>query len=243
METAPVSPILTDEFLTNATAVITRLREEEPIHFIPGPDCWFATRYDDVRRLFTDPNFSADRRLWEKYEPPPAGSFRAWTEDHGLGSSDEPQTRLRRLVSSALTPRAVRRMEDQVRDVVEQFAAPLRERTGVIDMIAEYTNPIPNAVISRITGIPPKGGDEIRFRQLAQDVIRGFFTFASEEIRQRSDQASEEMADWVRTMAEERRRSPREESRVRPGPRVRHRRPHDERRGRVDDLHPGHRRE
>ena len=44
-------------------------------------------------------------------------------------------------------------MEDQVRDVVEQFAAPLRERTGVIDMIAEYTNPIPNAVISRITGI------------------------------------------------------------------------------------------
>jgi cytochrome P450 len=50
-------------------------------------------------------------------------------------------------------------------------------------------------VISRITGIPPYPGEEERFRQLAQDVIRQFFPMADEENKRRGERAMDELAD------------------------------------------------
>lgn len=206
------SPVLTREFITETCSVIDELRRDDPVHWVPGLDFWLVTRHDDVRRLFTDPSCTPDARAWERYQAPRPGSWRAAIEENGLMSAPpEEHARLRRLVSAALTPRAVKRMESQVREVVEQFAAPLRGRTGVVDLIDAYTNPIPNAVISRITGIPAKGDDDRRFRELAQKTIRGFPSFAPEEIKREADDAADEMADWVGQMAEERRRHPRED--------------------------------
>ena len=62
-------------------------------------------------------------------------------------------------------------------------------------------------MISRITGIPAPGDDELRFRELAQDTIRGFFSFSDEDAKKRGDDAFMEIADWVRAMAKERRDS------------------------------------
>jgi cytochrome P450 len=70
-----------------------------------------------------------------------------------------------------------------------------------------FTNPIPNAVISRITGILPAGDDERRFRELAQLAIRGFFSFSDEATKQAGEQASLEIATWVRELAKTRRDS------------------------------------
>jgi cytochrome P450 len=110
-----------------------------------------------------------------------------------------------------LAPRAVARMDEQVLDVVGQFAAPLRGRTGVVDLMAEFTDPVPNATISRITGVPAKGGEEVRFRELAQATIRGFFAFSDAEAKRHGENAFMELAEWVRKLADERRHSPRED--------------------------------
>jgi cytochrome P450 len=129
-----------------------------------------------------------------------------WVEDNGFFSMPpEEHTRLRKLFSAALTPRAVKRYEAQVRETVERFAAPLREARGVVDLMESFCNPIPNAVISRITGIPPAGDDERRFRELAQATIRGFFSFSDEATKQAGDDAFVEIADWVRRLAKQRR--------------------------------------
>jgi len=98
-----------------------------------------------------------------------------------------------------------------VRAVIEQYAAPLRGRRGVVDLVAGFTGPIPNTVISRITGIPPKGGEEQRFRELAQAVISGISPFLSDEERKKANDAILEMCDHVRQMATERRNSPRDD--------------------------------
>jgi cytochrome P450 enzyme len=206
------SPVLSEEFVLEPHAVIARLRSEDPVHFVPGFGFWMVTRYDDVRRLFTDPNVTNDPRVYEHYVAPPEGTFMRWVSDHGLFSlPPEEHARVRRLVSAAFTPRAIARMDAQVAEVVEQFATPLRGRTGVVDMMAEYTDPIPNAVISRVTGIAAKSGEEVRFRQLAQATIRGFFSFADPEVKQRGGEAFLEIAEWVRRLADERRRTPRED--------------------------------
>jgi cytochrome P450 len=206
------SPVLSEEFVLTPHAVIARLRAEDPVHFVPTLGFWMVTRYDDVRRLFTDPNVTNDPRVYEHYVAPPEGTFMRWASDHGLFSlPPDEHARVRRLVSAAFTPRAIARMDSQVAEVVEQFASPLHGRTGVVDLMSEYTDPIPNAVISRVTGIAAKSGEEVRFRQLAQETIRGFFSFADPEAKQRGGEAFMEIAESVRRLADERRRAPRDD--------------------------------
>jgi cytochrome P450 len=207
-------PIRSDLFLALLDAkdpapLVDRLREEDPVHWVPSLDFWFVTRHDDVKRLFNDPeNATQDRVAWEHFRPSPEGSKMRWFEDNNFArQGPEAHARFRRLFNGALTPRAVRRMDTQIRDVVERFAAPLRNRPGeVLDLMGEFSSPIPNAVISRVTGVPP-GADEVRFRELAQELIRGFFPFAAPEAKTTAEGALREMAAWVRQMAAERRRT------------------------------------
>ena len=204
---APASPLLDPAFQEDPHPTIHRLRREDPVHWTPL-GFWLVTRHDDVKRLFHDPEYvSADRRVWEHHKPQPEGTFMRWVEENGFFSMPpEEHARLRKLFSAALTPRAVKRYEAQVREVVERHAAPLRGQTGVIELMESFCNPIPNAVISRITGIPP-GDDEVRFRVLAQATIRGFFSFSDDESRRTGEAAFLEIGDWVRAMARERRAS------------------------------------
>jgi cytochrome P450 len=206
---APASPFLDPAFMDDPYPALAKLRAEDPVHFVATLGFWFILRHDDVKRLFNDPeNATPDRRYWEHFRPRPAGTFMRWVEDNGFFSLPaEEHTRLRKLFSAALTPRAVKRYEAQVRETVERFAAPLREARGVVDLMETFCNPIPNAVISRITGIPPAGDDERRFRELAQMTIRGFFSFSDETTKKAGDDAFAEIAAWVRQLATERRDS------------------------------------
>src|SRR5262245_64317423 len=108
---APASPMLTEEFMLEPYKVIARLRQEDPVHFVPGIGFWFVTRYDDVRNLFTDPNVTNDPRAYEFYVAPPEGSYMAKNEGKGLFSlPPEEHARVRRLVSAWLTGRGNARM-------------------------------------------------------------------------------------------------------------------------------------
>ena len=202
-------PYLSEEFIVDPATVIQRMREEDPVHLIPGIDAWMVTRWKDVRELFTHPSTTNDRRIYARYQPPPEGSTQRWVADNGLFAVEpDRHARMRKLVSAALTPRAVKRMERQVREVVEQFAVHLRGRTGVVDVMAEFTEPIPNTVIGRISGIPQKGDDEHRWRQLGRDSVRGISPFLTPEERQRSGRAMSEICDWGREIVVARRRQP-----------------------------------
>jgi len=203
-----------DLFLESLTAAdpITlthRLRAESPVHWVSELGFWVVTRHDDVKWLLNDPEYgSRDRSVWEHFEPREEGTWLRWFDDNNFARQDPvAHAKFRRRFISALTPRAVRRMDGQIRDVVERFAAPLRGRSGeVVDLVQEFTNPIPNTVISRVTGVPA-GDDEIRFRELAQGLIRGFFPFSPPETMAIAEKCLGEMAEWVRRMAAARRDS------------------------------------
>ncbi|MGE4607733.1 MAG: cytochrome P450, partial [Myxococcota bacterium] len=75
-------------------------------------------------------------------------------------------------------------------------------------LLGEFTNIVPNTVISRLTGIPPAGDDEVRFRQLAQSVIAGFLPFTPPDVKQKANDSFIELSDWVREMCGKRRARP-----------------------------------
>jgi cytochrome P450 len=98
-----------------------------------------------------------------------------------------------------------------MREVVDLFAAPLRARRDVVDLLGEFASPIPGTVISRITGVPAKAADEERFRELARKTVRSVNPILSDEKRRRTEQASREMYAYVRGLTFERLMEPRED--------------------------------
>jgi cytochrome P450 len=207
------SPFLEPGFPEDPHPAIDRLRVEDPVHYIEGLGVWAVTRFDDVRELFGDSErVTARRSAASGYVPPPEGSFQRWFDENGLPAmAPMAHAHAHQLASQTFTPRAVARMETQAHEVVMRIAAPLQGRRGVVDLVGEFTNRIPNAVISRITGVPPAADDEARFGALARDTVRGFFPFAGEEARAATERAGSALADWVREMAAERLRRPQDD--------------------------------
>jgi cytochrome P450 len=207
-----IDPFFSDEMRTDQPGVVARMREEDPVHYIETLDSWMVTRYDLIHRLFTDENVTNDPNAYQHARQPPPGSVAERTQGLSLFSAPPDQhARMRHLVSRALTPRAVARMESQVVDVIDQCAAPIRGRTGVVDLYHDFFEPIPNTVVSRITGVPAKGDDERRFRELGRSTLALINPFLSDEELAVSYAALDELREWVREMAIERRRSPRED--------------------------------
>jgi cytochrome P450 len=206
-----ISPLLTEPS-REAAPVIARLREQDPVHWISGLDAWFVTRHADVRMLFADPRVSADPRHFERYvAPTEPGAARWLAEPPFLSATPGAPSRGRRLVSAALTPRAVARLDDSVRDVVEHFAARLRKRRGVVDLVEEFTTPIPGTVIGRILGVPPKGEDEARFHALSRKMVRSVNPILTDKKRRHSEQATAELCEYLLGLVHARLAHPRED--------------------------------
>lgn len=197
---APVSiSFASPEVRSNPYPLLHRLREEDPVHWVAEMGFWLLTRYDDVRATFIDPRVTGDRRAWEHYVPPAEGTFFRWIDDRGMMAvSAKEHLRQRRMLNTGFTPRGIARMNRQIREVVERHARPLHGRKGIVDVMAEFTTPIPIAVVSRITGVAAPGDAEERFSRLGQETIQGFFNFVSEEIQQKANRAYTELSGWVR---------------------------------------------
>src|SRR5262249_26213808 len=190
---------------TDPVPMIARLREHDPVCWIEPLDAWIVTRHEDVRSLFSDSRVTTDPRVYQRYRE--LGDPRAayWLSEMPFRSTHaNGESFGRRLVSAALTPRAVARLEFCVRDVVEQFAAPLRGRTDRVDLIGEFTVPVTTTAIGRILGVPPKDEGESYFRRLAVQATAMIRPFLSERKRQRAECAAGEMAEYISGLVAER---------------------------------------
>ena len=157
VETPVGEPSIISGCVSDPARVVAHLLEHDPVCWLPGLDAWLVTRHEDVRLLHSEPRITADPRIYERYRAPTDPRVTRWVSEMPFRSTtSNGQSSGRRLVSAALTPRAVARMETCVRDVIEQIVAPLRGRTDVVDLIEEFAVPVSTTAIGRILGIPPK---------------------------------------------------------------------------------------
>jgi cytochrome P450 len=204
----PASPLLV-EASRDSAAIIAQVREQDPVHWIPGIDAWFVSRHEDVRRLFADPRVSADPRHFERYvAPTQPGAARWLAEPPFIAAKPGLPSQARQLSAPALTARAVASLEGQIWTVVEQRAALLRKRSGVVDLVAEFTAPIPGTVIGRLLGVPPKSEDEARFHKLSRNMVRSVNPILTEKKRLKTERATAELCEYLLELVEERRAQP-----------------------------------
>jgi len=192
--------------------LIAQLREQSPVCWLGGLDAWLLTRHEDVRLSFSDPRLTADPRAYDRYEAPSDPRAARWISEMPFRSTTLEGASLgRRLVSSALTPRAVSRLTACTHDVVERFATPLRQRRDVVDLMGEFSIPVSATGIGRILGVPPKDEDEVRFRELALQATATIRPFLSEGKRRRTEEAAAELGEYVLALVAERRAAPRDD--------------------------------
>lgn len=126
-----------------------------PILLSRGPSKkWMITCYRDATEALTSPDLSADR---SNAALPPSHQRPAEPAKIGrnlLGLDPPTHTRLRRLASVMLAPRAVQRWAPAIsricHDLIDEFAPQ-----GRADLVEDYALRVPVAVIHEVMGVPP----------------------------------------------------------------------------------------
>ncbi len=206
---APADPA----FIADPYPAFARLRADKPVIFDSATNQWLIARFADVNALLRD------RRLGRSYvhvathedfgrTPPPAWQvpFEASQRLQLIDMEPPDHTRLRRLVSTAFTPRTVEGLRPRVTELVDGLVSSALER-GAFDLLADLIEQLPVAVIAELLGIPP--ADRRRLRPWSADMTLMFELTRSEADERRAVQATVEFSDYLRALIRERNARPR----------------------------------
>src|SRR5438094_1039085 len=133
---------------------LARLRALDPVNEMPV-GIWRLTRYADVNRLLHD--VPAGVRTTDGVLP---GVDESLTGQRLFMLQQDPptHTRLRRLVSSAFTPRAIAALRPNIQRIVDGCLDQVAAR-GAMDVIADLALPVPATVICEMLGVPVEDRD------------------------------------------------------------------------------------
>ncbi|WP_188196575.1 cytochrome P450 [Nonomuraea sp. SYSU D8015] len=139
-----------------------------------------VTGYRDCETLLRDPRLSAERDRFfnadgsaDPYPPDAPSSVR---QPWFLSLDPPDHTRLRRLVSSAFTARAVARMEGSVVRLVDEYLDRAAEQ-GTFDVLSGLAYPLPVTVICHMLGVPR--ADERLFHRWSAQLTRRLDGFSN----------------------------------------------------------------
>ena len=151
----------------------TRLRREAPVFWYEEGEIWGISKCEDAKFVLSRPElFSSEYGLiFTQSKPYDHGSacplsemprraelrrqaFLQLAGTESIVGSDPPRhTRLRRLVSSAFSPRLVSQLEATIRDLAREAIERI-EPDMTTDIVDVLTRPIPLLVIARMLGVP-----------------------------------------------------------------------------------------
>src|SRR5436853_4356363 len=151
-----------------------RMRTVSPVLHVPSFDLWMILDYEGVRRALTDLTaFSSDLS-----HVPGQGNPGEWF----LFFDPPRHTRLRALISKAFTPRVVADLEPRIRALSRQLLDEALGH-GEVDIVAEFSGPLPMRVIAELLGIPAE--DWPRYRRWSDGILAIANTFARGEAADR----------------------------------------------------------
>ena len=148
-----------EDFFNGAYETYRRLRDEAPIYYNAKWDFWALSRYDDVATA------NKDHETFSSAKGATLDMVKAHRDAIDVPkviiSMDPPEhQKMRRLVSSVFTPRAIAALEDMVRDKVYERVNALNPDS--FDVVSDFSALFPNEVITTMLGVPKQDRDQIR---------------------------------------------------------------------------------
>jgi cytochrome P450 len=192
------------------------MREEAPVHPVPGLGVHLVTKHDLVMQVLRDPQTyssmfggagmplsSADR---EKFaEVMAAGYPRVPT----MLTADQPDhTRYRRLVARAFHPKVIAEMEPIIRQITIELIKSWIDK-GRIEFVKEFGVPLPVRVIAKALNVPD---DRLAdFKRWSDDSIAGIGTNITLEQRLQAEYGVNEFQHYFAEQIELRRTNPQDD--------------------------------
>lgn len=137
----------------SVSPLYAKLQREEPLSWVQmpyGEPSWLAVRYDDVKKVMTDPRFS--RAIAQGLDQP---RLRRQPVGDGIMGMDPPDhTRLRRLVGKAFTARRIEKMRDGIHALAERLADDMEKKGQPADLVEDFARLLPVSVICDLLGVP-----------------------------------------------------------------------------------------
>lgn len=185
-----------------------QLRRVAPLHKC-RPElfhgAWIVTRFGDADPLLKNPRVVNDPAVIDEAFTHGDGSWTDVMRNVLIWQHPEPHQRVRNLVKSAFTPRAMARWrpiaEMVVDDLLNGFAAD-----GGAELVEQFNYEIPFNVIAHVLGIPEE--DFPKIKSWAWDFARAGEKFLTDEVSRRGDAAARALVAYFGELAEARRSTP-----------------------------------
>ncbi|HXW88472.1 MAG TPA: cytochrome P450 [Streptosporangiaceae bacterium] len=202
----PIARLMRPDAKADPYPLYAEVRRHHLVHSALG--AWVTARHATATSVLKDRRFSSSPLHQPGYRPPTyaAGDPRAELPGADLLTMDPPDhTRLRRLVSSAFTPRAIASLEPWIRDAIDRLLASVDAAAG-FDLIDALAFPLPIAVICHLLGVPAE--DQASFRAWGHDVATTLEPQSSPTAEARTRNAELALTAYLRKRVRELRADP-----------------------------------
>jgi cytochrome P450 len=141
---------------------IRALIDHQPVALAELPDgslAWLVTGYNETRQVLVDQRFSRALAAERERDRPGFGAFAAETI---LGMDPPDHTRVRNLVSRAFTVRRVEQLRPRTAGIVAGLLDDLTAAPRPVNLVSEFSLPLPVRVICELLGVPEQDQDKFR---------------------------------------------------------------------------------
>ncbi|MES1051318.1 cytochrome P450 [Bacillus thuringiensis] len=199
------------QFKEDAYEIYKESRKKQPILFVNQVEIgkeWLITRYEDALPLLKDNRLKKD---WTNVFSQDIKNMYLSVDNsdhlttHMLNSDPPNHNRLRSLVQKAFTPKMITQLEGRIQDIADDLLNEV-ERKGSLNLVDDYSFPLPIIVISEMLGIPKE--DQAKFRIWSHAVIASPET--PEEIKETEKQLSE-FITYLQYLVDIKRKEPKED--------------------------------
>ncbi len=163
------------------------------------PRLFAVSRYEDVTEVLRHPEIFSSKAMGGM-EDPEAEQFHP-TQGSLIGIDPPEHTDHRAIVNRGFTPRRIAAMEPRVRKLADELISAFFPRRRC-DLVEEYSNPIPVAMIAELLGLPAERRDD--FKRWSAALIVGSTQIGS----QINTGLFKEFREYMSQVVEQRRREP-----------------------------------
>lgn len=194
--------LISDDMRRNPYPIYQQLRSLSPVLNDAQTDLCMLFDYESVKRALSD------HETFSSMVNPKTGKAPGW-----LVFSDPPRhTKLRSIIMKAFTPRSIANLEPRIEEFSRQLLNETIEK-GEIDIVLDYSGPLPTLVIAEMIGIPLS--DRPKFIKWSEKIVNLSYAISGDEQAQQMIKehavVKEEMRVYLQDLLEERRRSPKED--------------------------------
>lgn len=192
------------DFIANPYPTYRALREHQPVKRLENGS-YFLTRYDDLIAIYKNTkSFSSDKKI--EFKPKFGDSLLYEHHTTSLVFSDPPlHTRVRKLISGALTPRAIAGMEQGLITLIDTLLDRIAAK-GLADLIEDFASAIPIEVIGNLLDVPADEREPLRAWSLA--ILGALEPTISPEVFEHGNQAVAEFIIYLEDLIARRRKNP-----------------------------------